>query len=149
MDSYKNPLPTVDVVLFCRDSKHIVLVERKNPPLGWALPGGFVNEGESLEEAIKREAREEIGLDIELLEQFFTYSDPKRDPRRHVITTVFIGATEADPVAGDDAARAQVVDVDDPIIQQLVFDHTRIVNDVMLRIRSDYRRKLEHSMFGR
>jgi 8-oxo-dGTP diphosphatase len=80
MAPYKNPTPTVDCIIEL-PGERLVLIRRKNPPLGWALPGGFVDEGERLDQAAVREAKEETGLDVEVEEQFFTYSDPKRDPR--------------------------------------------------------------------
>ena len=89
IEVYKNPIPTVDIIIEI-ESKGIVLIKRKNPPYGWAIPGGFVDYGESLEEAAMREAKEETNLDVKLARQFHTYSDPKRDPRHHSISTVYI-----------------------------------------------------------
>ena len=86
---YRNPSPTVDLIIELPGHR-IVLIERKNPPHGYALPGGFVDYGESLEDAARREALEETGLKVELVRQFHTYSDPSRDPRKHTITTVLI-----------------------------------------------------------
>lgn len=88
---YRNPVPTVDVIIEMEDGG-IVLIKRKNPPYGWALPGGFVDYGESLETAAKREALEETGLEVELIKQLGAYSDPDRDPRQHTITNVFSGS---------------------------------------------------------
>ncbi|OQX11001.1 MAG: NUDIX hydrolase, partial [Desulfobacteraceae bacterium IS3] len=85
---YRNPLVTVDIII--EINKGIVLIERVNPPHGWALPGGFVDYGESLETAAVREAKEETSLDVTLEEQFHTYSAPDRDPRQHTVSTVFI-----------------------------------------------------------
>src|SRR4030067_1195213 len=102
----RKPLPTVDVVIEVDKEggrPGIVLIERKNPPFGWALPGGFVDYGESLEKAAVREAKEETSLDTELLEPLHTYSDPGRDPRFHPITTVYIARARGRPPAQDDA----------------------------------------------
>ena len=93
---YKNPLPTVDIIIEVVGG--IVLIERKNKPLGWALPGGFVDYGESLEQAAVREALEETGLAIRLIQQLKTYSDPNRDPRHHTLSTVFIELQMACPM---------------------------------------------------
>ena len=109
-DSYKNPVPTVDIIIETEGEK-IVLIERKNPPFGWALPGGFVDYGESLEEAAVREAREETALDVNLVRQMHTYSDPNRDPRRHTLSTVFIARAQGTPRAGDDAKDLGVFDL--------------------------------------
>lgn len=106
----------------------IILIKRKNPPEGWALPGGFVGYGESLESAATREAKEETGLDIELLRQFHTYSDPKRDPRHHTITTVFIAKSRGRAVAGDDAKEIGIFSKDN-LPAQIAFDHRDILND--------------------
>ncbi len=103
MAEHRNPVPTVDIIIEMEDDgrrEGIVLIERKNPPHGWALPGGFVDYGESLEEAAVREAKEETSLDIELVRQFHTYSDPRRDPRGHTITTVFIARAAGTPGPG-------------------------------------------------
>ena len=100
-EKFRNPLPTVDIIIEVAES--IVLIERRNPPHGWALPGGFVDYGESLENAAVREAREETSLEVKLIEQFHTYSDPRRDPRHHTLSTVFIGTARGEPEAADDA----------------------------------------------
>ncbi|MDF1555931.1 MAG: NUDIX hydrolase, partial [Deferrisomatales bacterium] len=120
-------LPTVDVVIRCGGG--VVLVRRRNPPLGWALPGGFVDAGESLEYAARREALEETGLCVALQEQFFTYSDPARDPRHHTLSTVYLGTAEGQPRGGDDAAEARVWAWGD-LPETLCFDHGRILADV-------------------
>lgn len=106
----------------------IVLIKRKNPPYGWALPGGFVDYGESLELAAKREAKEETSLDIQIVRQMFTYSDPKRDPRFHTITTVYIAKAKGIPAAKDDAAEVGVFSRDE-IDFPLAFDHAKILED--------------------
>lgn len=106
----------------------IVLIKRKNPPHGWALPGGFIDYGESLEEAAVREAKEETSLDVQLQRQFHTYSDPDRDPRQHTISTVFVASAQGRPKAQDDAQEVGIFtrhEIDFP----LAFDHSRILKD--------------------
>ncbi len=122
---YRNPVPTVDIIIEL--PKGIVLIERKNPPPGWALPGGFVDYGESLEEAAVREAREETGLEVHLVRQFHTYSAPDRDPRQHTISTVFVATASGTPVGGDDARQAAVFTRE--TLPPLAFDHARILAD--------------------
>lgn len=126
IEVYKNPIPTVDVII--ETPKGIVLIKRKNPPYGWALPGGFVDYGETLEEAAVREAKEETGLDVELIRQFHAYSDPNRDPRQHTITVVFIAKAEGTPVAGDDAKEVGVFTREN-LPRPLAFDHGKILED--------------------
>jgi 8-oxo-dGTP diphosphatase len=130
---YRNPVPTVDVIIELVGSPGgppggIVLIERGNEPHGWALPGGFVDEGETLADAARREAKEETGLDVELLELFHCYSDPRRDARKHTVSTVFIGRATGAPRGGDDAADARVVQLD-ALPQPVVFDHPLILSD--------------------
>lgn len=125
--SYRNPLPTVDIIIE-QEGGGIVLIQRKNPPPGWALPGGFVDYGESLESAAVREALEETGLRVELLRQFHTYSEPDRDPRHHSIATVFVARATGVPKAGDDAARAGVFSLD-TLPDEIAFDHRDIITD--------------------
>ena len=122
----RNPFPTVDIII--EHIKGIILIKRKNPPEGWALPGGFVDYGESLEAAAVREAKEETGLEVELVRQFHTYSDPKRDPRHHTITTVFIAKANGKAVAGDDAQEIGIFRKDN-LPEQIVFDHRDIINE--------------------
>ena len=129
IEVYKNPIPTVDIIIEVGNG--IVLVERKNPPLGWALPGGFVDYGESLEKAAVREAKEETGLDVELVRQFHAYSDPDRDPRHHTITVVFIARAKGTPKGGDDAKTAKVFSKENIPFDRLVFDHARIIRDYL------------------
>ncbi len=124
---YKNPVPTVDIIIEMEQGQ-IVLIERKNEPRGWALPGGFVDYGESLEHAALREAREETGLDVELAGQFHTYSDPGRDPRRHTISTVFLARAKGIPRAASDAQNAGLFD-ERSLPEPLAFDHAQILSD--------------------
>ncbi len=140
LPEFKNPAPTVDVVILLPGDR-VVLVARRNPPLGWALPGGFVDEGEKLEAAAVREAKEETGLDVALDEQFLTYSDPRRDPRRHTLSTVFIGRASGAPESGDDAADARAFPWD-ALPQGVVFDHDEILADVRRYLLTGARRKL-------
>jgi ADP-ribose pyrophosphatase YjhB (NUDIX family) len=125
LEKFRNPVPTVDLIIKVDDK--IVLVKRRNPPHGWALPGGFVDYGESLEEAARREAFEETGLRVVLRGQLHTYSDPDRDARRHTISTVFLATAEGRPVGGDDAVEAALFDPAD--LPALVFDHEKILDD--------------------
>lgn len=129
-DNRRNPLPTVDIIIEINDG--IVLIKRKNPPEGWALPGGFVDYGESLETAAIREAKEETGLDIQIIRQFHTYSDPSRDPRHHTISTVFIAKANGLPVAGDDAANAKIFNKSN-LPGKIAFDHRNILEDYFQR----------------
>jgi 8-oxo-dGTP diphosphatase len=122
----RTPIPTVDIII--ESNRGILLIERKNPPEGWALPGGFVDYGESLESAAVREAKEETGLDVELTRQFHTYSDPERDPRHHTITTVFIARAAGKAVAGDDAKEVGIFGRD-ALPEQIAFDHGNIIQD--------------------
>ena len=128
---YRNPKPTVDVVIELVDAPgRIVLIERAHAPVGLALPGGFVDEGEWLADAAVREAKEETGLDVELVELFHVYSDPGRDPRQHTVSTVFLGRARGMPVGGDDAAACLVCDPH-ALPGALVFDHATIVADYL------------------
>ena len=125
--NYRNPVPTVDIIIEL-SSGGIVLIRRKNPPPGWALPGGFVDYGESLEEAARREALEETSLDVDLVRQFHTYSRPDRDPRRHTISTVFVARAAGRPRAADDAAELGVFSREN-LPSPLAFDHGQILDD--------------------
>ncbi len=127
---YKNPIPTVDVII--EHEKGIVLINRGNPPIGWAIPGGFVDYGESLEDAAVREAKEETGLKVNLIRQFHTYSDPKRDPRHHTITTVYIAKAKGSAKAGDDAKDIGIFEKK-TLPRPLVFDHRKILTDYFMR----------------
>ncbi|RME62795.1 MAG: NUDIX hydrolase [Nitrospirae bacterium] len=123
----RTPLLTVDIIIETSEGG-IVLIKRKNPPEGWALPGGFVEYGESLEDAAIREAKEETGLDIELIRQFHTYSAPDRDPRFHTVTTVYIARGKGNLNAGDDAKEAKVFTRDN-LPEKIAFDHRQILMD--------------------
>jgi len=126
---YKNPVPTVDIIIELDDRPgEVVLILRKNPPYGWAIPGGFVDEGESLENAAVREALEETGLEVREVTQFHTYSDPARDPRLHTITTVYTAKADGIPNANDDAKDICVFHMDS-LPEQMAFDHRDILRD--------------------
>jgi ADP-ribose pyrophosphatase YjhB (NUDIX family) len=133
LPKFRNPFPTVDIIIEIRDGRKmrgVVLIERRNPPPGWALPGGFVDYGETLESAAVREAREETSLEVELLGQLGAYSDPARDPRFHTISTVFVARATGEPRGADDARSAVVFDPRDRRLP-LAFDHRRILDDYL------------------
>jgi 8-oxo-dGTP diphosphatase len=128
--TYRNPIPTVDIIIEMQDHPHrpIVLIERKHEPLGWAIPGGFVDYGESLATAAVREALEETSLEVELIEQFHAYSDPGRDRRKHTISNVFIAIATGEPQAADDAKNLALFEPWQ-FPTQLCFDHDQILQD--------------------
>jgi len=126
---HRNPLLTVDVVIDSADSR-LLLIERRSPPHGWALPGGFVDYGESLEEAAVREAREETCLELTGLRQFRAYSDPGRDPRHHTVTVVFAARGVGEARARDDAKRLRWF-APDALPRSLAFDHGLILADYL------------------
>lgn len=130
----RNPIPTVDIIIELENGG-IVLIERVNPPYGWALPGGYVDYGESLESAAVREAREETSLDIELMGQFHTYSDPGRDSRQHNISTVFLARASGAPKAASDAREVGIFSSRDTLPTPLAFDHGKILNDYFEEVR--------------
>ena len=132
MTYYRNPAPTVDIIieLIDRPSRPIILIERENPPYGWAIPGGFVDYGEAVETAAKREALEEVSLTVELIEQFYVYSDPKRDERKHTISIVFIATATGEPKAADDAKNLGIFQPWE-IPNNLCFDHDQIIKDYL------------------
>lgn len=135
MSRPETPLLTVDVVIRLPDEDgRIVLIQRRNPPPGWALPGGFVDVGETVEQAAVREVREETGLEVRLGELLGVYSDPARDPRGHTVSVVFTGEARGTPQAGDDAGAVQAFALD--ALPELAFDHARILADYRARRRS-------------
>ncbi|MCZ7585521.1 MAG: NUDIX hydrolase [Deltaproteobacteria bacterium] len=123
----KTPSLTVDIIIELRGGG-IVLIERKNPPRGYALPGGFVDLGETVEQAAIREAKEETGLDVTLMRQFHVYSDPSRDDRMHTVSVVFIATAKGTPRAATDAKEVLIA-YRDALPAPLCFDHERILND--------------------
>jgi 8-oxo-dGTP diphosphatase len=139
MQEHPSPAPTVDVVIRLPGDR-VVLVARKNPPPGWALPGGFVDAGETVEAAAVRESKEETGLDVVLEDLLYVYSDPRRDPRRHTLTTVFFGRADGEPAGGDDAAVARAFSWD-ALPSPLAFDHAEILADARRFILTGARRR--------
>jgi 8-oxo-dGTP diphosphatase len=127
VEKYRNPLLTVDIIIELAGGE-IVLIERKNPPHGWALPGGFVDYGECIESAAVREAKEETSLDVTLTDQFHTYSDPGRDARHHTVSTVFIATADGMPQGADDAKVARPFG-ETKLPTPLAFDHAQILRD--------------------
>jgi len=125
-EKLRNPLLTVDIIIEIDGG--IVLIERKNIPHGWAIPGGFVDYGESIETAAVREANEETSLDVVLTEQFYTYSDPRRDARHHTVSTVFIATANGEPRGADDALEAKVF-FKNNLPTPIAFDHAAILRD--------------------
>ena len=134
IEKYRNPIPTVDIIIeMIEDNRYkgIVLIFRKNTPKEWAIPGGFVDYGESLEEAALREAKEETGLEVKNLKQFKAYSAPERDPRMHTISNVFIAQAEGIPTAGDDAEKIKIFKQSN-LTEKIAFDHREILNDYFM-----------------
>jgi ADP-ribose pyrophosphatase YjhB (NUDIX family) len=132
IEFYKNPIPTVDIIIEI-GSKGIVLIKRKNFPYGWAIPGGFVDYGESLEEAALREAKEETNLNVKLIRQFHTYSEPRRDPRHQSISTVYIAKGKKKPRAKDDAKEIGIF-TESNLPDEIAFDHRSILSDYFKQI---------------
>jgi ADP-ribose pyrophosphatase YjhB (NUDIX family) len=127
MAKYRRPVLAVDIIIEL-EGKGIVLINRKNPPFGWAMPGGFVDWGETLEDAAEREAEEETSLEVRLKTQLHAYSDPTRDTRFHAITVVFAAEAEGEPVARDDAVEIGVF-TEDKLPEPIAFDHECILKD--------------------
>jgi 8-oxo-dGTP diphosphatase len=130
--THKNPSPAVDIIIEMIDRPHrpIILIERLNPPYGWAIPGGFMDYGEPAEATACREAMEEIGLQVDLVELLQVYSDPKRDARQHTVSMVYLATAKGEPKAGDDAKNVKIIDVWE-IPTNLCFDHDRILHDYL------------------
>jgi 8-oxo-dGTP diphosphatase len=130
--TYRNPSPTADIIieLIDRPERPIVLVERQNEPFGWAIPGGFIDEGETVEQAARREALEETGLEVSLVELLGVYSDPERDPRKHTMSVVYIATATGAAIAGDDAKALQLFSPSD-LPHPLCFDHAQILQDYL------------------
>jgi ADP-ribose pyrophosphatase YjhB (NUDIX family) len=131
INSFRNPLPTVDIIIEVTGDDGrpgIVLIKRLNPPFGWAIPGGFVDYGETTESAAVREAEEETGLAVRLTGLLGVYSDPERDPRHHTISTVYTATAEGRPKAMDDAAEAAICRRD-TLPREIAFDHRKILED--------------------
>ena len=140
---YKNPTPTVDILIL--RNEEIVLIKRRNPPHGWAIPGGFVDEGESIEHAAIREAKEETGMDVVLDELFYVYSDPHRDPRQHTMSSVFIAHAERLPQGDDDAEVARYFPLN-ALPEPIVFDHQTIIEDFLVYRKTGEHRELARSL---
>ena len=132
MPNYRptTPLIAADAIIELSDrpGRPIVLIERKNPPYGWAIPGGFVDVGERLEVAAIREAKEEVCLDVRLKALLGLYSDPERDHRGHTVTAVYVAEASGEPIAADDAKNLAVFSLDD-LPEQLAFDHAMVLKD--------------------
>ena len=141
--AYRNPTPTVDILIIRENA--VVLVKRKNPPHGWAIPGGFVDEGESVEHAAIREAKEETGLDVILDRLFYVYSDPGRDPRQHTMSTVFIAHADGEPQGADDAERAAYFDFN-VLPSPIAFDHATILADYLAYRDNGEQRELDRAL---
>ena len=122
---------TVDCII--RIDNKVVLIKRENPPLGWAIPGGFVDEGETVEDAVRREMKEETNLSLENLKQLHVYSDPARDPRGHTVSVVFTAVGVGEPKAQDDAKEIGLF-TEDTLPDDIAFDHRKILTDYFQRI---------------
>jgi len=134
VETFLNPKPTVDIII--KYEGKIVLIKRKNPPYGMAIPGGYVDYGESLETAAIREAKEETSLDLQNLDQFRAYSDPRRDPRQHNISVVFTADGTGNPKAGSDAEEIVLLLPDEIERYEFAFDHKQILKDYFVSVAS-------------
>jgi ADP-ribose pyrophosphatase YjhB (NUDIX family) len=137
---HRNPIPTVDIII--KEGGGVVLILRRNEPCLWAIPGGYCDYEESLEQAAVREAWEETGLEVELIEQFHTYSDPRRDPRQHNITTVYIALPIGGVLEAQDDAQEIGVFSEKDLPPVLAFDHDRILKDYFLYKKTGQRKSL-------
>ena len=122
----RGPNLTVDAILSNQEKTEILLVYRKHEPIGWALPGGFVDKGEDLESAVRRELMEETGCGMDNIKCFGFVDDPDRDPREHNISVLFTGIRVGIPVANDDAEKAVIFDIN-KLPTNIVFDHGGII----------------------
>jgi len=141
VSKFRNPYPTVDIIirLMSRpEPDNVVLIKRLNPPYGWALPGGFVDYGESVEQTAVREAKEETGLDIKITSLMGVFSAPGRDPRFHTITTVFSAIADGEPKAGDDAGEARIF-IKETLPEDIAFDHRDVLNEYFGRLPETYK----------
>jgi 8-oxo-dGTP diphosphatase len=132
LKEYKNPIPTVDAII--QNSSSILLIKRSKDPYKnqFALPGGFVNKGETIEEAIKREVYEETSLEVHPIDILGVYSDPKRDPRGHMMTVVFIVLViRGNPSAGDDAKEISWISIEKINDIKIAFDHKLVIHDYL------------------
>ncbi len=139
----KTPFLTTDGIIEVYDGdsfRGIVLIKRKNPPIGLALPGGFVDVGERVEDALVREMKEETNLDVQITLLLGVYSDPKRDPRFHTASVVYVARAKGIPKGGDDAKEAHIYPLDEIVFDKLVFDHAQILKDY-LKSRDEYRKQ--------
>ncbi len=138
--SLRTPFLTVDGIVEIYDEnekfKGIVLIERKNPPFGFALPGGFVEYGESPQRAVLREVKEETGLDAEIVRQFRAYGEPGRDPRFHTVTIVYILKARGKPSASSDAKKTHIFEIKRIPFDKIVFDHGRIIRDYLKEVKN-------------
>lgn len=128
IETYKNPFPAADVLVIRGDK--VLLIERRNPPHGWAIPGGFIEYGEDAESAARRELNEETGLEASSLELLGVYSNPSRDPRFHTITVVYLGEAAGEPRAADDALSARWFALNE-LPAPLAFDHAQVIADAV------------------
>jgi 8-oxo-dGTP diphosphatase len=135
--AYRNPFLTVDIIIELEGRRGIILIRRAKPPYGWALPGGFVDYGESLEDAARREAREETSLEVELAGQLGAYSAPDRDPRHHTVSVVFVARAPGEPRAASDAKQVGIFSEGD-LPTELAFDHARILADYYAKKREGW-----------
>jgi ADP-ribose pyrophosphatase YjhB (NUDIX family) len=134
--AYRNPFLTVDIIIELEGRQDIILIRRAKPPYGWALPGGFVDYGESLEAAARREAREETSLEVDLVAQLGAYSAPDRDPRHHTVSVVFVARAAGEPKAASDAQQVGVFS-EGALPGPLAFDHASILADYYTKKRGD------------